>query len=78
MNAEKLINTIHLHSNVKRLKTEKHKDLEDALCTWITQMSAKNVTMIRDIIRVQAKVFGQKMNITDFEYSSGLLNRFKN
>ena len=40
-------------------------------------MSAKNATITGDIIKEQAKVFGQKKNITDFKYSSGWLNRFK-
>ena len=40
-------------------------------------MSAKNATITRDIIREHAKVFVQKMNITDFKYSIGWLNIFK-
>ena len=38
MNAEKWINTNYLYSNVKRLKTAKHEDLEDLLYTRIQQM----------------------------------------
>ena len=41
------------------------------------QMSAKNAAITREIIREQTKVFGQKMKITDFEYNSGCLNKFK-
>ena len=48
-----------------------------SFCTRIQQRSAENATITRDVIREQAKVFDQKMNITDFEYSSGWLNRFK-
>ena len=39
MNAKKWINTNDLHSDVKRLKTVKHEDLEDALYTWMQQMN---------------------------------------
>ncbi|XP_054708872.1 tigger transposable element-derived protein 6-like [Uloborus diversus] len=55
------------------MKSAEHEKLEDALYTWIMQMTAKNATIIRE----HAKIFGQQMNITDFEYSNGWLNRFK-
>ena len=45
MNAKKCINTKDLHSNVKRLKTAKHKNLKHALCIWIQQINAKNATI---------------------------------
>ena len=66
MKAEKSINTNDLHSNVKKLKTAKHGDLKDALCTWMQQMSAKIATKTGDIIREQVKVFGQKNEHQNF------------
>ena len=75
MNAEKWINTNDLHSNVKRIKTTKLEDLEDALYIWIKQMIAKNATITRDIIRKLANIFGQKVNITFFECRSSYLNK---
>ncbi|XP_054724207.1 uncharacterized protein LOC129234248 [Uloborus diversus] len=74
---ERWFNVDDARMDAIRMKSAKHEKLEDALYTWIMQMTAKNATITGDTIREHAKIFGQQMNITDFEHSNGWLNRFK-
>ncbi|XP_023215545.1 tigger transposable element-derived protein 6-like [Centruroides sculpturatus] len=44
---------------------------------WIVQVNAKNGTVTDDVVRKQAEIFEQQMNISNFSYSNGWLHWFK-
>ena len=61
----------------KMRKLAKHSDMEEALFLWFSNVRSKNVTVTDDILRAKAKEFGKELNVSDFAYSNGWLQRFK-
>jgi urease gamma subunit len=51
---------------VKWLNGAKLEDLEDVLIISIRQVNAKNGTETDEVMKEQAKVLGQQMNVTNF------------
>lgn len=64
-------------STLLRQKTCQHPQLEDALYTWFTHVRARKACVNNEMLIAKAKVFGEKLGITDFSYSFGWLTRFK-
>jgi hypothetical protein len=72
-----------------RLKGGKHEELEDLLEMWVAELQQQSVQdpasasliagcgLTDMAITEQAKVFGEKLGIVHFQYSSGWLHRFK-
>ena len=64
-------------SNISRISTKDHNNLEMALYEWINQMNSVNGFINNDIIVEKAKRFAEALNITNLQFSSGWLWRFK-
>lgn len=63
--------------SVRRFKGGKHEELEDLLERWVSDVNSADGNLTDLAITEQAKVFGHKLGILDFQYSSGWLHRFK-
>lgn len=59
--------------SIKKIKSGKHEQLENALVMWITQVNEKHGAVTDEIIKEQARIFGDKFNIVNFSYSNGWL-----
>ena len=54
-----------------RPRVAKYEQLEKALLLWLNDKTAQNARISDLIITIKAKEFEEKMNIKDFNYSSG-------
>lgn len=63
----------------KKYRTAKYPEVEKALLTWFTYARSQNVAISGDILRQKARHFASALGIleSDFECSSGWLERFK-
>ncbi len=52
-----------------------HENLEDALLLWINNMASRNTAVNDMMIIEKARELGDKLDITNFAYSRGWLNR---
>jgi L-arabinose isomerase len=73
--------SIHITSklgngSVKRLRTSKHPDLEQALFHWILEAHAHKLIITADVLRTKAAHFGGLLGITS-KYSTSWINKFK-
>jgi hypothetical protein len=79
-NKQKWIDFVVQGNPAKKLKCAKHSSLEEALQIWFANARSQNVVITDAILREKAKKFGSLLSIneTDFQYSNGWLQRFKN
>ena len=61
-----------------RYRQPKNQQLEDALFLWFPDMSLHHVAINDEMLIIKAKILGQQVNITEFCYSLGWIQRFKN
>jgi hypothetical protein len=61
----------------KRIRNAKYPELEECLYTWLKDKLDRKIPISDDMLIEKAKVFGQLLQITDFKYSNGWLNKFK-
>ena len=69
--------SINYGNNKKKLRAGMHEKLEEALQLWFNTVRSQNAVVTDAILRDKAKTFGKQLNITDFQYSNGWLQRFK-
>lgn len=65
--------------DLKKYRASKgvHEALENALVIWISQKNNENIDINEEMMKKQAQLFGTQLNITNFAYSNGWINRFK-
>jgi hypothetical protein len=64
-------------SNQKRDRGAKFPEIESALCLWMQQALASNLTITGDILKSKALNFATMLQITTFTASDGWLTKFK-
>ena len=75
--ADQLAQSLTLNGpQVKRQRSAKHPDLEQAVYTWIIEAHARNMVVTGDIIQQKAQDFGKILKV-DMSVSDGWLSRFK-
>ena len=75
-NAEKWKNN-EINICRKRMKMPKHMLLDKTLLIWFNQYREMNGVITDDILRSKAKEIGDTLDIQDFTYSTGYIQRFK-
>ena len=63
--------------NKTRNKRPKHAELEEALLLWFNDIRTRGILVNDEMLRNKAQQFGNQLEITDFQYSKGWLQRFK-
>ena len=63
--------------DVLRAKTAMHIPMESALYTWFADVRGRGLAISDDMMITKAKEYGQKLGVTDFQYSRGWLAGFK-
>ena len=66
-----------LDASMMRQVGGKHSNMEQALFLWFSSARAKTIPLTEAILRTKAMFFGGKLEIVDFHYSNGWMNRFK-
>ena len=61
----------------KRLRLAAYSDLEEALFGWFRQARNMNVPLSGPTLKIKAKELPLKLSHWGFQYSIGLLKRFK-
>ena len=61
-----------------RSRPAKHEKLENALFMWFNDVQINHASVNDEMLIMKAKQLGEKLNITDFAYSRGWLQNFKN
>lgn len=69
--------TKSVHDKTIRSSTPKFQELEDALFLWFGQARSAGLTVSDLILRTKAQSLGERLGVTDFQYSNGWLQRFK-
>ncbi|XP_060072127.1 tigger transposable element-derived protein 6-like [Ylistrum balloti] len=64
-------------SSRKRDKKAKFPELENALIKWFAQVRSQNIPLSGEVVKLKAKEFATKLGLSDFESSTGWLDRFK-
>lgn len=62
---------------IKRKRGGKNGDMEKALFLWFSSARAKNLPVSDEILRSKARFFGDSLQMDEFSYSNGWLQRFK-
>ena len=62
---------------VLRSRQPKHQQLEEAVFMWFSDMTAHHAAVNDEMLMTKAKTLGEQLNIQDFAYSRGWLQRFK-
>ncbi|RNA34139.1 Tigger transposable element-derived [Brachionus plicatilis] len=63
--------------NSYRIRNSKYPELEDALFLWFNEKRFVGLPISDDILISKANEFGIMLNIKDFKYSTGWLDKFK-
>jgi hypothetical protein len=63
--------------DLTRNRNDKHQQLDDALYLWFSDMTAHHAAINDEMLLTKAKQLGEQLNVTDFFYSRGYLQRFK-
>ena len=75
---QKWLNLEDSSCSTSRSRHAKHEKLENALFMWFNDVRSNHASVNDEMLIEKAKQFGEKMNITDFAYSRGWLQNFKN
>ena len=67
-------NTLLVKSKVQ---SGKHSDLESCLIIWMSKLNAKSIPLNENMIKEKAREFGSLLEISNFSYSNGWLQKFK-
>ncbi|XP_002165552.2 tigger transposable element-derived protein 4-like [Hydra vulgaris] len=78
-NKEKIFNAVEKGNNPKRQRTRKGSfaNLDQAIFKWFFIVRSRNVTVSALILKTKAMEFAERMNVTKFHASGGLLDRWK-
>ena len=74
---EKWLNISDDSPDLLRYRKPKHQELEDAVFLWFTDMSSHHAAINDEMLITKAKTLGDQLDIKDFSYSRGWLQRFK-
>ena len=61
-----------------RYRQQKNQQLEDALFLWFSDMSLHHAAINDEMLIMKAKTLGEQLNVTEFFYSRGWIQRVKN
>ena len=61
-----------------RYRQPKNQQLEDALFLWFSDMSSHHAAINDEMLIMKAKTLGEQLNITEFCYPLGWIQRFNN
>ena len=61
-----------------RYRQPKNQQLEDAFFLWFSDMSSQHAAINDEMLIMKAKTLGEQLNVTEFCYSRGWIQRFKN
>lgn len=64
--------------DMMRYRQPKNQQLEDALFLWFSDMSLHHAAINDEMLIMKAKTLGEQLNVTEFCYSRGWIQRFKN
>lgn len=64
-------------SQRKRDRKAKFPELENALMQWFSNARSQNIPISGEIMKEKAKQFAEQLQISDFECSTGWLDKFK-
>ena len=80
-NRDKIITNSKTNDNKscnKRIRLSNYPQIEEAMGTWFNQIILKpNITIDGNMLRKQATIFSELLNIKDFKSSSGWLDGWK-
>ena len=76
--SEKWLNVETTASNRVRHSSGQHVKLEEALMMWFNNVRSNHACVSDDMLIEKAKHFGAEFNVTNFSYSRGWLQKFKN
>jgi hypothetical protein len=66
------------NDNAKRQRSARFPALEEALAIWFRQQEARDLPITDEVLRGQAKIFGQQFDLPpSFAFSDGWLDNFK-
>lgn len=66
------------NTSAKRQRKAQFPELEQALALWFHQREARNLPITDDLVRGQAQIFGEQLDVPEkFTFSSGWLCNFK-
>ncbi len=60
-----------------RKRNLNHSSLEDELYVWFCDVRSRNCAITNEMLIAKARVFGEKLGVTDFAYSRGWLAGLK-
>ena len=60
-----------------RIQGGKNEELEKRLFQWFCQKRSQNIIITDNILRTKGQAIGEELEIENFKYSQGWLNRFK-
>jgi hypothetical protein len=63
--------------DLTRNRNAKHQQLDDAIYLWFSDMTAHHAAIKDEMLLTKAKQLGEQLNVADFSYSIGYLQRFK-
>ena len=69
--------TSKLKPGIKRCRLATYQDVEEALFSWFKQARCMNVPISGPIMKIKAKELALKMGHSEFQCSTGWLERFK-
>jgi len=79
-NSEKWFDTTNIRpSHAKRIRQAEQPYLEEMILLWMSDTKAHNLPISDEMIIEKAKMFGEQIGISRFEfkYSNGWLDKFK-
>ena len=72
-----LFDTSKLKPGIKCCRLATYQDMEEALFSWFKQARCMNVPISGPIMKIKAKELALKMGHSEFQCSTGWLERFK-
>ena len=64
-------------NQVKRSRTAKNSDMNEAIWTWYTMCRHSNILVSGPMLQEEAMIIAEKLGIKEFAASNGWLDRFK-
>lgn len=78
-NKKKISESLTINSKTKNCPREKtYEDVDIRLSRWIEELEAKGGFYTEKLLKEQALIIGQELNLSTFKASSGWLEKFKN